>query len=633
MANVYHGAKNVCIWLGEADAQRKSDEAMRFIPEIMDFAVLDRHARDKNQARKWYALAELMRDRWFSRRWVVQEIALARSATIHCGDEMVHWLDFADAVSLLASNQEIIKNLFSDWRDGPNTLGEVKSFGAYILLEATSKLFLRMAKGGIRRPITSIESLVTSLKTFDTSDQRDLIYSLVSIACDTTQNSGVYSTDTRANESQQLVIDYRKPEVEVYIDFTKFCIKSSCSLDIFCRPWAMPVKASDSSSNTAQIPSWIPLLSTSEYGAPDDVYSGRKNGENLVGPVGSPRYKASGNKKYSAEEKNEEVENSNQSLLVRGFKLGKIERVSPRSTGGVIVRESLMMGFKKGTLNYGDSVPDKIWRTLVADRDPHGQIPPAWYQRACLRCLEIADTFNNGDLNIGELLQGNSDMLRKYLTRVRNVTWNRRFFTARRWNEHTESISIRKSGSFGVSTVSQENKLGDSGAQSKQDKQSKQVGSGDDVDAAAATGVGSTNQAQEKDDDQDTDGSNGGSSEEEVSESEDDNEGSGKEEVLKSGDDNRSDGGIHNRKVNKNNENEDDELFGLGPPQMTEGDIICILFGSSVPVVLRRITEESAQVCYQLVGEVYAHGQMDGEAISDFEEQIIEMNEETFELR
>ena len=226
MINVYSKAENVCVWLGERDADGRSDEAMRFVTAIMDFAVLDRYARDRKQAKKWLALAELMRDRWFSCRWVVQEISLALDkATVHCGGKMVQWSDFADAVSLLASNQEAIKDLFdySEWRDGPNTLGDVQSFGAYTLLEATSKLFLTTTQSEtgrtkITKHIKGLESLVTSLKTFDTSDQRDLIYSLVSIAGDVGEHAGASNgeqTQIWMRKRADLKPDYGKKAIEV----------------------------------------------------------------------------------------------------------------------------------------------------------------------------------------------------------------------------------------------------------------------------------------------------------------------------------------------------------------------------------------------------------------------------------
>ncbi|CAF3479438.1 unnamed protein product [Fusarium graminearum] len=428
MVDIYSHASQVCIWLGESDSDGRSDKAMDFIPKIMDFAMFERYAGDKAQANKWYALGEMMRDRWFSRRWVVQEMVLARDATVHCGDRAVRWSDFADATALLVSNQERIKSLFdvSDWREGQNTLGSVESFGAWILLESTSNLFRRKPDGGIKRPIKSIEYLVTSLKTFDTGNTRDLIYSLVSIANDTSFE--VWHHDKDNDERPTLARDYKKSEIAVYQEFTKFCVRSSKSLDIICRPWAMVPE------EQGTLPSWIPLLKKSEFGVPEEAYTGRKNGDNLVGPAGSPTYEACGKKQYDPvfETLGPALNPLEAEILVaKGLKLARINKRSPRNTGGVILRESLNMIGWEGFRKDSNSVPSEVWRTLVADRDLEGRIAPSWYQRACLRCLEIAHMFSNGDLNVGEILQGHSDMLLKYLKRVQNVTWNRRFFTAR----------------------------------------------------------------------------------------------------------------------------------------------------------------------------------------------------------
>jgi hypothetical protein len=52
--------------------------------------------------------------------------------------------------------------------------------------------------------------------------------------------------------------------------------------------------------------------------------------------------------------------------------------------------------------------------------------------------------------------------------------------------------------------------------------------------------------------------------------------------------------------------------IGAIPQEAQLGDLVCVLFGCSVPVVLRkRIGEE-----YQFVGECYIHGLMDGEALA-----------------
>ncbi|TVY15382.1 hypothetical protein LARI1_G005623 [Lachnellula arida] len=66
--------------------------------------------------------------------------------------------------------------------------------------------------------------------------------------------------------------------------------------------------------------------------------------------------------------------------------------------------------------------------------------------------------------------------------------------------------------------------------------------------------------------------------------------------------------------------------IGLGPPSMLEGDIICILFGGEVPYVLRPMGSH-----WQLVGECYVHGIMQGEGLKDFNGDMSQT--EIFEIR
>jgi len=643
MAKIYHYARNVCVWLGEGDAEGKSDRAMAFIPSIMDFAVLDRYVKDKQQAANWHALAELMRDRWFSRRWVVQEISLADSATVHCGGETVHWSDFADAVSLLASNQESIKSLFdySEWREGPNTIGDVTSFGAYILLEATSKLFLRDANGGIRSPRTNIESLVTSLTTFDTSDPRDLIYGLVSIARDTSRNSGIYSRGPGGGP-RTFVVDYSLAPLEVYRSFTIFCIGSSRSLDIICRPWAMPVKDLpskpathaddiDQADDEDGMPSWMPLLSDSQYGVPAEVYSGRKNGISIVGPA-DRRFP------YAASPRKRQVwiqhsRRAKRTLTVRGFKLARIEVVSARNTAGVILQESLQMGSWAGIQNQ-DKVPDQIWRTLVADRDSDGQSPPVWYQRACMRCLEIADTFNNGDLNIGELLQGHSELLRKYLYRVRDVTWNRTFFNATMLSEtyNTVRLGEHRDDSDAESDYDSVRRQPDGGAENAGDKDGADDGDhlpgekseADENDEASVKNQNETEISHAGKGHGDVPTINGAGA---LHEKPGPN---GLPPLAKGRDEKSLPDRERTQKGHRHSDEHDHNLFGLGPPRCKKGDFVCILYGCSVPVVLR---EASPKGSYVLVGEAYVHGKMEGEAVADLGKGRTWGAEEIFNLR
>lgn len=67
-------------------------------------------------------------------------------------------------------------------------------------------------------------------------------------------------------------------------------------------------------------------------------------------------------------------------------------------------------------------------------------------------------------------------------------------------------------------------------------------------------------------------------------------------------------------------------IFGAVPPKTRQGDMICVLFGCSVPVVLRERQDRS----FEFVGECYIYGFMDGEAIALLDEG--KRSELTFEL-
>jgi hypothetical protein len=61
--------------------------------------------------------------------------------------------------------------------------------------------------------------------------------------------------------------------------------------------------------------------------------------------------------------------------------------------------------------------------------------------------------------------------------------------------------------------------------------------------------------------------------------------------------------------------------YGLGPPDTQEGDVVAVVFGLSVPLVLRRAENGH----YRVVGESYVHGIMKGEMIEQYELGMQEM--------
>ena len=68
----------------------------------------------------------------------------------------------------------------------------------------------------------------------------------------------------------------------------------------------------------------------------------------------------------------------------------------------------------------------------------------------------------------------------------------------------------------------------------------------------------------------------------------------------------------------------EDGYFGLGPVEMEQDDVVCVLAGGKMPFVLRAINEScevcnNDQLCYRLLGFAYVHGIMDGETVRGIE--------------
>lgn len=303
MARIYNGATQACIWLGEDNDD--STKAIAFIDEIMKLENFDTVSEKKENASKWQSLLLLMRRPWFSRRWVVQEIALARCATIYCGTDQIPWQNFAVAVELFVevetATHRLSEVMRKDERFGhvPQWFEHVSELGASVLVEATGKIFRRdgtqpihtgdftrssripnrhehqqsmssyvngpkplaeqpdSSPWTLQRPLLSLEYLVSSLTVFEASQPRDAVYSLLAISRDTapfaetltgsqggSEEAIIMSTVSSFLERKPFKVDYSRPYSDICKDFISFCIQRakksdpSRALDILCRPWA-----------------------------------------------------------------------------------------------------------------------------------------------------------------------------------------------------------------------------------------------------------------------------------------------------------------------------------------------------------------------------------------------------------
>ncbi|KAL9075834.1 MAG: hypothetical protein Q9157_003869, partial [Trypethelium eluteriae] len=270
MSMIYGEAKSVYIWLGKDEGDGKM--AFNFIRNgILNLQRFDQLIKDTPQEDEWNSVKQLMTREYFSRRRIVQEVALAKQAFLLYGENQITWLDFADAISLFNSIETrtriLSENMKSvrDFGHVPEFFGDVAALPATHLVEVTNNIFRRHSDGK-REALLSLESLVSTFTAFSSSEARDTIYALLAIARDTSPQTGMHKVLDMAKmkkfkdmrhayrlfefvvghleertEGKAYRVDYNRPISDVFVEFVDFAIRRSDgpkALDILCRPWA-----------------------------------------------------------------------------------------------------------------------------------------------------------------------------------------------------------------------------------------------------------------------------------------------------------------------------------------------------------------------------------------------------------
>lgn len=277
MVEIYSRASRVVIWLGEDDDRSRS--AMEFIQDIVRVDNLDGLVADHKTIKSWGDLVYLMQNPWFSRRWVIQEMAYAKNATVHLAELALPWDDLRDAVSLFVLNLDKIRALLQPLLELSTGLGQglllhdnlgnmdfllrnnLDGLPAKVFIDVLDYMF-RKPKGNQRpNPMHGLEFLVSTLYIYNNSDPRDTIHALRNIAIETsTWGAGSEISITAPKP------DYTKDLLEVYSDFVKWVVDTTGSLDIICRRWALPEREKGASNYPApvRLPSWIQITTDEE---------------------------------------------------------------------------------------------------------------------------------------------------------------------------------------------------------------------------------------------------------------------------------------------------------------------------------------------------------------------------------
>lgn len=490
MAEIYSEATNVCVWLGpEAN---NSGKALKFIDRVLNLDEIDELVTDEFQAEEWHAFSELIRRPWFNRRWIVQEVAMAKHATMHCGEHVVSWTNFKDAVALFSSRKEHLRHLFQSSRrfaHHPDFLGDVHELGANRLVFATDSMFRKSDKGDILEHLLSLETIMSSLSAFEASDPRDILYAVIRLANDAhpsamqkrvaslvedpnvvtptspvkishdgflvpepqsatvpqTSNGASQSSNANALQVPQVVrraaaallkplqdkiitVDYNKSVLEVCKDFVAFVTGRSRSLDIICRPWAP-------SGEDFELPSWVCTRDGLAFERGEDRKYFRVGPDPFVGTpsLGRKIYNASGKTKAVlrfGKELAQDVDPSQIRDLDKSLLVEGFVLDKVKSIQEMAVEGNIPSQWLKAVKweKAGDPPPSRFWRTLVADRGPEGQVPLPPYYERACKHAFSKRTAR-AHLKVPQMIDhGTNSFTREFLQRVQAVVFNRKFF-------------------------------------------------------------------------------------------------------------------------------------------------------------------------------------------------------------
>lgn len=266
MSEIFKAAEGVIIWLGEEDEfcndaftviERLAEipeEAWNYVsytgfyhPEECFGAIGIQPLTFHN----WLGFLGFIVRPWFRRAWVVQELALARSAVAVCGSRVVPWskisttLNFIKATRwyhhLSTEKMRHIKEIRRDQGIYGNLLKTKTEFDLTPFYLDRTRLAIQQKD---TRLSTTLRVLTDCHRDSQATDPRDKIYAFLGIA------NKLRSPFN--GQHNYITPDYATPIAQVFADAARSLMLSYRSLDLLSH-------VQDASlTNTPKLPSWVP---------------------------------------------------------------------------------------------------------------------------------------------------------------------------------------------------------------------------------------------------------------------------------------------------------------------------------------------------------------------------------------
>lgn len=244
MGTIYKEASQVLVWLGRGtdidvgaafDLVRSFDRALAGL-EPGDPQASDRLATflpDTNRE-SWMALEKLLRLPWFRRIWVVQEVGLARRASVVCGNYRMSWRRFSTVCEHLARNQVLV-----DREELPNHNNSLLPICEMLLMDFKEERCYK----------TVCEVLWRGWRDFQSTDPQDKIYALLG-----------HPAFERACQKLSLEtfvpIEYAKDPFETFLEAAKRILDLDCNLKLLSYVSHRELDETGSENFISWVPRW-----------------------------------------------------------------------------------------------------------------------------------------------------------------------------------------------------------------------------------------------------------------------------------------------------------------------------------------------------------------------------------------
>ena len=368
MRDIYQDAAIVTVWLGERDSH--SDEAMQLIFSTARLYERDKRAGPEVQQVMMYVLEQegalsalgkfLLRD-WWSRVWVIQEVAVSQRVLLLCGDRTLSWRDFIDAFLFWT----VILKEASCTNELSAPLQHLKR-----IVDGTSARTVLWQHARLHGPqherqrrmdaVYGLQEMLEESWNFDSTDPRDKIYAWMGLV----------------NEKDVAIApDYDATTAQVYAGLVKTMIEQIGSLTLIAFTGSALREATPPIDG---LPSWAPDL--------------RKGAIGAAGPapywLRPKSFKASSNLSAMGS-----VSDDLRTLTVSAVKVGRIELIDADRNGSnscdigdKLCRWLYLVLERKSHLSTGTGPPhDALFRIFVSFwHDLHLGLPLVDYQNQLL---------------------------------------------------------------------------------------------------------------------------------------------------------------------------------------------------------------------------------------------------------